>query len=65
MLCKYVDNCCVYTARLSSTLNGSSEISRFKRRDPIEIRDRIMFVFYSGLPHIVLSFGGLIATAVR
>ena len=49
MLCKRIDSFCVYIALLSSVLNGSSEISHFKRRDAI---DGIMFVFYSGLPHM-------------
>ena len=54
-LCKHIDSCCVYIPLLSSVLNGSSEISRFKRRDAIEKRNRIMFVFYSGLPHILFT----------
>ena len=45
---------------MSPTLNGSSEIQRFECADAIEIRDRIMFVFYPGLPHISISdFCGL------
>ena len=55
-LCKRSDSGCVYTAHLSSALNGSSEISRFKRADTIEIRNGITFVFYSGLPHIHLYY---------
>ena len=39
---------------LSSALNRSSEISCFKRSDAIEIRDGIMVIFYSGLPHLCL-----------
>ena len=33
---------------------GSSDIRRFEREYAIEIRDGIMFVFYSGLPHMYL-----------
>ena len=38
--------------RMSPTLNGSSAIRHFERGDVIEIRDRITFDFYTGLPHI-------------
>ena len=40
-----------YKAHLSPVLNGCLEILHFERSDAIEIRDRVMFVFYSGLPH--------------
>ena len=49
--------CCVEASHidiLSPALNGSSEIRRFEHAYAIEIRDGITFVFYSGLPHIVL-----------
>ena len=39
---------------MSPALNGSSEIQRFEHAYAIEIRDGIMFVFYPGLPHVVL-----------
>ena len=44
-----------YAARMSPALNGSSEIQRSERAGAIEIRDGIMFVFYSGLPHKLLK----------
>ena len=37
---------------MSPTLNGSSAIRHFKHSDVIEIRDGIIFDFYTGLPHI-------------
>ena len=37
---------------MSPALNGSSEIRRFEHAYAIEIRDGIMFVFYSGLPQV-------------
>ena len=54
MLCKRIDGCCVYTVHLSSALNGSSEISRFKRRVVMEIRNGIIFDFYTGLTHVLV-----------
>ena len=47
-----VDSCRIHTARLSPALNGSSEIRRFERSDAIEIRNGIIFNFYTGLPHM-------------
>ena len=40
---------------MSPALNGSSEIRHFEHAYAIEIRDGIMFVFYSGLPQMVSS----------
>ena len=37
---------------MSSALNGSSAIRRFKGSNAIEIRDGITFNFYTGLPHV-------------
>ena len=51
VLCKRSNYRRIYIARLSPALNRSSEIFRFQRGDAIEIRNRIMFVFYPGLPH--------------
>ena len=39
---------------LSPALNRSSVIRRFEGSDAIEIRDRITFDFYTGLPHMVI-----------
>ena len=38
---------------MSPARSGSSEISHFQRSDGIEIRNRIMFVFYPGLPQLL------------
>ena len=37
---------------MSPALNGSSAIRRFKHSDVIEIRNGIIFDFYTGLPHV-------------
>ena len=37
---------------MSPALNGSSAIWHFEGSDAIEIRDRITFDFYTGLPQI-------------
>ena len=37
---------------MSPTLTGSSAIWRFEGSDAIEIRDRITFDFYMGLPEL-------------
>ena len=55
MLCKRSNYPCAYIAHLSPALNGSSEISRFKRKDAIAIRNGIKFVFYPGLPHTLTT----------
>ena len=43
-----VNNCCIHTAHLSPTLNGSSKIQYFERNDMIEIHNGIIFHFYTG-----------------
>ena len=40
---------------MSPALNGSSAIRRFEGSDVIEVRDRITFDFYTGLPHVRLK----------
>ena len=52
MLGKLINTYHVYTARMSFALNGSSALERFEHGNVIEIRNRIMFDFYPGLPHI-------------
>ena len=47
-----LDISCIYGARMSPTLNGSSAIKRFKHSDVIKICDGITFDFYTGLPHM-------------
>ena len=39
---------------MNPTLNGSSEIQHFERSDTFKIRNKVIFVFYPGLPHILL-----------
>jgi len=38
---------------MSPALKGSSALQRFERSNAIEIRNRIMFDFYPGLPHVL------------
>ena len=42
---KLINTCQVYTARMSTALNGSSALQRFERSNAIEIRNGIMFDF--------------------
>ena len=42
----------IYVLCMSPTLNGSSVLQRFECGNVVEIRNRIMFDFYPGLPHI-------------
>ena len=44
----------VNEVHISPALNRSSVIRRFEGNDAIEIRDRITFDFYTGLPHMRL-----------
>ena len=46
---------CVYIARMSPTLSGSSALQRVKLGDALEIRNGIIFDFYSGLPHFIVK----------
>ena len=43
---------CIYEARMSPALDGSSAIWHFKHSNAIEICNGITFDFYTGLPHI-------------
>ena len=38
---------------MSPVLNGNSEIEHFECSDVIKISDRVMFVFFPGLRHII------------
>ena len=38
---------------MSSTLNRSSALEHFERGNANEIRNRIMFDFYTGLPQVI------------
>ena len=51
---RFIRYSCIYEARMSPALNGSSAIRRFKHSDTIEIRDGITLDFYTGLPHIYI-----------
>ena len=42
----------IYIARMNPTLSGSSALQRVKLGDVPEIRNGIIFDFYSGLPHM-------------
>ena len=44
------------------TLNGSSVLQRFEHSNVVEIRNRIVFDFYPGLPHILFP---LLATSLK
>ena len=54
MLGKLINTYHVYTASMSPALNGSSVLERFECSNVIEIRNRIMFDFCPGLPHIYI-----------
>ena len=45
---------------MSLALNESSVVRHFKHGNAIEILDRIIFDFYTGLPHVVLGVFALI-----
>ena len=45
---------CIYIARMSPTLSGSSALQHVKLGDALEIRNGIIFNFYSGLPHMYI-----------
>ena len=49
---RFIRYSCIYEARMSPALNGSSAIQRFKRSNAIEICDGITFDFYTGLSHV-------------
>ena len=51
-LCGRIRHSCVYVAHMSLTLSGSSALQRVKLGDALEIRNGIIFNFYSGLPHL-------------
>ena len=45
----------VYTARMSPALNESAVLEFYEHSNAIEIRNRIMFDFYPGLPHVCIQ----------
>ena len=40
---------------MSPALNGSSTLEHFERSNASEIRNGILFDFYPGLPHVIVS----------
>ena len=52
MLHRLIRYSCIYAVRMSPTLNESSALQCFERGNVVEICNRIMLYFYSGLPHI-------------
>ena len=56
LICRYSH---IYEACMSPALNGSSAVWHFKRGDAIEIRNGIMFNFYTELPHVIQSHAEL------
>ena len=40
---------------MSPTLNGSSALQRFEHGNAVEVRNRIMFNFYLGLPQMFVA----------
>ena len=57
MLRRLIRYSCIYEARMTAALNGSSAIQRFKHSNAIKIHDGITFDFYTGLPHVLYSTG--------
>ena len=49
---QFFDCSCIYEARMNPALNGSSAIRHFEHSNAIEMRDRIIFDFYTGLSHM-------------
>ena len=41
-----------HIAGMNSAPNGSTALQRFERSNMVDIRNRIMFDFYPGLPHV-------------
>ena len=44
---------CIFVARMSPALNGSSALQHFEHGNMVKIHKGIRFDFYPGLPHIV------------
>ena len=51
-LCGCIRYSCIYIVCISPTLSGSSALQRIKLGDALEIRNGMIFDFYSRLPHI-------------
>ena len=46
----------IFAVRMIPALNGSFVLQCFECGNPVELRNGIMIDFYSGLPHIILTF---------
>ena len=56
-LCGCIRYSCIYIVCMNPTLSGSTALQRVKLGNALEIRNRIIFDFYSGLPHIQIVQG--------
>ena len=52
---RFIRYSCIYEACMNSTLNGNLAEWRFQHSNGTEIRDRINFDFYTGLPHVYMK----------
>ena len=52
VLCKLMNTWHIYIAHIGPTPNRSSALQHFKRGNALEIRNRITFDFYPGLPRM-------------
>ena len=54
MACKHMNIWCIYEVHMNPALSGSSALLCVKLGDALEIRDRKIFYFYLGLPHMLV-----------
>ena len=57
MLHRLTRHLCIFTARMSPTLNGSFALQRFRHNNEVKLHNEIMFNFYQGLPHMLVGGG--------
>ena len=65
MLGKLMNTYHIYTACMNLALSRSSVLECFERSNASKIRNRAMFDFYPGLPHIVYFFKIHIAKCLK
>ena len=55
--CMYAAPTCMYAACtcMSPTLNGRSTLQHFECSNVVKKRNKIMFSFYPGLPHMLIK----------